>query len=120
MLIYVRGHTDTHAQDYVKVRGEASPYDGNLLYWAKRLRQHPLVNNEKAKLLKTQQGQCPRCGLYFKDGDLLEVDHIIPTALDGKDDLRNKWVYHRHCHDEKTAEDVVRIAKYKAAGVTRK
>ena len=106
--------------DYVKVKGEASPYDGNLLYWAKRLKQHPLVNNEKAKLLKIQQWQCPRCGLYFKDGDLLEVDHIIPTALDGKDDISNKWVYHRHCHDEKTAEDMARIAKHKAAGITHK
>ena len=119
-LIYVRHHADTQKEDYVKVKGEASPYDGNLLYWAKRLKQHPLVNNEKAKLLKTQQWQCPRCGLYFTEGDLLEVDHITPTALDGKDDISNKWVYHRHCHDEKTAEDMVRIAKHKAAGVNHK
>jgi RNA-directed DNA polymerase len=115
--IYVRYHADTHSQDYVKVKGTASPYDGNLLYWAKRLKQHPLVTNEKAKLLKIQQYQCPRCGLYFKDGDLLEVDHSIPTALGGKDDLSNKWVYHRHCHDEKTAEDMAYIAKRKAEGV---
>jgi RNA-directed DNA polymerase len=116
---YVRVHAATQHQDFIKVKGEASPYDGNLLYWAKRLKQHPLVNNEKAKLLKMQQWQCPRCGLYFKEGDLLEVDHIIPTALDGKDAISNKWVYHRHCHDEKTAEDLARIAKYKAAGINR-
>ena len=115
--IYVRYHAETHSLDYVKVKGNTSPYDGNLLYWAKRLKQHPLVNNEKARLLKTQQWQCPRCGLYFKDGDLLEVDHAIPTALNGKDDLSNKWVYHRHCHDEKTAEDMARIAQHKAAGI---
>jgi RNA-directed DNA polymerase len=115
--LYVRYHAETHSQGYVKVRGNASPYDGNLLYWAKRLKQHPLVNNEKAKLLNRQQWQCPRCGLYFRNGDLLEVDHIIPTALDGTDDIRNKWVYHRHCHDEKTAEDMARIAKHKAAGI---
>jgi RNA-directed DNA polymerase len=115
--IYVRLHTETHSQVYVKVRGAASPYDGNLFYWAKRLKQHPLVNNEKAKLLKRQQWQCPRCGLYFKEEDLLEVDHSIPTALGGKDDLSNKWVYHRHCHDEKTAEDMAQIAKRKAAGI---
>jgi RNA-directed DNA polymerase len=115
--IYVRLHAETHRQDYVKVRGAASPYDGNLLYWARRLKQHPLVNNEKAKLLKIQQWQCPRCGLYFKNGDLLEVDHAIPTALGGKDDLSNKWVYHKHCHDEKTAEDMAHITKHKAGGV---
>jgi RNA-directed DNA polymerase len=110
-LIYVRNHTDTHGDDYVKVRGEASPYDGNLLYWAKRLKQHPLVNSEKAKLLQRQQGQCPQCGLCFKEGDVLETDHDIPTVLGGKDDLSNKLVYHRHCHDEKTARDMALIAK---------
>jgi len=118
--IYVRLHAETHSQDYVKVKGNASPYDGNLLYWAKRLKQHPLVNNEKAKLLKIQQWQCPRCGLYFQDGDLLEVDHSIPTALGGRDDISNKWVYHKHCHDEKTAEDMAHIARHKAAGVVHK
>ncbi len=118
-LIYVNKHAIPHV-DYVKVKGMASPYDGNLMYWAKRLKQHPLVNNEKAKLLKTQRWQCPRCGLYFKDGDLLEVDHSIPTALGGEDNLKNKFVYHRHCHDEKTAEDMVLIARHKAAGINHK
>ena len=118
--IYVRYHAETRSQDYVKVKGNASPYDGNLLYWAKRLKQHPSVHNEKAKLLKIQQWLCPRCGLYFREGDLLEVDHSIPTALGGKDVRSNKWVYHRHCHDEKTAEDMARIAKHKAAGITHK
>src|SRR5205823_11873436 len=107
---YVRNHADTHGNDYVKVRGEASPYDGNLLYWAKRLKQHPLVNSEKAKLLKIQQWQCPRCGLYFKEGDVLETDHDIPTALGGSKDISNKSVYHRHCHDEKTTGDMALIA----------
>ena len=115
--IYVRLHADTQSQDYAKVQGTASPYDGNLLYWAKRLQQHPLVNNEKAKLLKIQKWQCPRCGLYFKNEDLLEVDHSIPTALGGKDDMSNKSIYHRHCHDEKTTEDMVHIASRKAEGV---
>jgi RNA-directed DNA polymerase len=113
----IRTHGMTHIQRFVKVKGTASPYDGKLLYWYKRLKNHPLMDSEKAKLLSIQKGMCPRCGLYFKEGDLLETDHAIPTALGGKDDITNKWVYHRHCHDEKTAEDLVRIAKQKAAGI---
>ena len=113
----IRTHGMTHIQRFVKVKGTASPYDGNLLYWYKRLRKHPLMDSEKAKLLSIQKGMCPRCGLYFKEGDLLETDHAIPTALGGKDDITNKWVYHRHCHDEKTAEDLVHITKRKAAGI---
>jgi RNA-directed DNA polymerase len=99
------------------VNGSASPYDGNLLYWAQRLKDHPLLNSEKAKLLKEQKGLCPRCGLYFRDGDLLETDHIIPTAIGGKDHISNKRVYHRHCHDTKTAEDLIHIRNFKAAGI---
>ena len=118
--MYVVSHVDTHHQDYILVKGTSSPYDGNLLYWVKRLKQHPLVNNVKAKLLQMQKGQCPRCDLYFRDGDLLEVDHIVPIALGGKDNRSNKWVYHRHCHDEKTAEDLAMIAKHQAAGINHK
>jgi RNA-directed DNA polymerase len=118
--IYVRGHTETHSQDYVKVRGNASPYDGNLLYWAKRLKQHPMIYNQRAKLLKLQQWQCPHCGLYFKETDQLEVDHAIPTALGGRDDMTNKSLYHSHCHDEKTARDQALIARRKAEGINLK
>lgn len=117
---YVIGHAQTQHQDWVKVRGPASPYDGNLLYWAKRLKQHPLVGNEKAKLLHRQQWQCPRCGLYFKEEDVLEIDHIVPKALGGRDAMNNKCIYHRHCHDEKTAEDMALITKRKAEGITHK
>jgi hypothetical protein len=59
-------------------------------------------------------------GKTRKDGDLLEVDYGIPTALGGEDQLSNKWVYHRHCHDEKTAEDMAHIARRKAEGINHK
>ena len=57
-----------------------------------------------------------RTGQRAQGEYILEIDHIIPTALGGKDDLSNKWVYHRHCHDEKTAEDLARIAKLQVTG----
>ena len=57
-----------------------------------------------------------KLNMFLKGEDILEIDHILPTALGGKDDLSNKWVYHRHCHDEKTAEDLARIAKLQMAG----
>ena len=79
-----------------------------------------MMGSTKAKLLQMQKGECPRCGLYFRDDDLLEIDHITPTALGGKDTLANKWVYHRHCHDEKTAEDMENIRAAKAAGINTK
>ena len=113
----IRTHGMSHIQHFAKVKGTASPYDGNLFYWYKRLKDHPLMNQEKAKLLRVQQGQCPRCGLYFREEDSLQTDHITPTALGGKDDLSNKWIYHKHCHDEKTAKDLEIIKAHKAAGI---
>ena len=117
-LYKLRQHSETHIQRHVKVRGTASPYDGNLIYWAQRLKdQHPLMKQDEVKLLREQKGMCPKCGLYFRDGDHLEVDHVLPTAMGGKDTLGNKMVYHRHCHDVKTAEDLIHIQKFKAAQV---
>jgi RNA-directed DNA polymerase len=51
----LRLHRDTMIQRHEKVRGTASPYDGNLLYWSQRLKAHPLMHARKAKLLHKQQ-----------------------------------------------------------------
>jgi hypothetical protein len=50
------------------------------------------------RLLPTQ----PWCGLYLKDGDLIEVDHFIPKRLGGKDEISNLRAMHHHCHDQKS------------------
>ncbi|MBX9256830.1 group II intron reverse transcriptase/maturase [Desmonostoc muscorum CCALA 125] len=95
--------------DYVKVKGEKSPYDGDLVYWSSRLGTHPQMPNRKAKLLKLQKGKCPWCGLSFQEWDVIEIDHQIPKALGGKDEWKNLQLLHRHCHDEKTAIDLKEI-----------
>ena len=61
------------------------------------------------KLLKKQRGKCLSCGLYFKDGDRLEIDHIIPKQMNGKDASYNWQLLHRHCHDQKTAGEAVAV-----------
>jgi RNA-directed DNA polymerase len=89
----------------VKVRGTASPYDGNLLYWSQRLtKHHPLIEGKLARLFKDQQGKCQYCGLMFKDGDIWEIEHIIPKSMGGTNTLGNCQVLHRHCHDQRHAE----------------
>ena len=101
----LRSHSETPIVRHVKVKGDASPYDGNLIYWSSRMGAHPEVSTRVATLLKTQKGKCTHCGLYFREGDVLEVDHIIPRTLGGKDQYNNLQILHRHCHDRKTAED---------------
>jgi RNA-directed DNA polymerase len=67
--------------------------------------KHPEISKRMATLLKRQKGKCTHCGLYFKDGDLIEIDHKIPKSRGGKDILDNLQALHRHCHDEKTTRD---------------
>jgi RNA-directed DNA polymerase len=100
----LKQHKSTSIRRHVKVKGAASPYDGNLLYWAQRLKDHPLTNSRTGYLLRLQHGRCALCGLFFKDGELLETDHIIPRHLGGDDRLMNLQLLHRHCHDQKTAK----------------
>ncbi|MHC5820330.1 MAG: group II intron reverse transcriptase/maturase [Nostoc sp.] len=104
-------HFGCSSTDYVKVKGDKSPYDGDLVYWSSRLGTHLQMPNRKAKLLKQQKGKCPWCGLSFQEWDVLEIDHIIPSSLRGKDEHKNLQLLHRHCHDQKTAIDLKEIRK---------
>jgi len=99
-------HTETKIQRHTKVKGTASPYDGNMLYWSKRLGKHPLLSGTKGRLLQKQQGKCRWCGLHFRDGDLVEVDHITPKNEGGGEELSNKFALHRHCHDARHAKRI--------------
>jgi RNA-directed DNA polymerase len=97
----LRNHTDTAIKRHVKVRGRASPYDGNLPYRAQRLKDHPLTASTLGRLLVQQQGKCAYCGLTFTGQSLIEIDHGVPTSQGGSDLLSNKQALHRHCHDQK-------------------
>ncbi|GET41657.1 RNA-directed DNA polymerase (Reverse transcriptase) [Microseira wollei NIES-4236] len=95
----------------MKVKGDKSPFDGDLVYWSSRLGTHPQMPSRKAALLQQQKGKCPWCGLSFQEWDVMEVDHKIPKALGGRDEYKNLQLLHRHCHDEKTAIDLIKIRK---------
>ena len=98
-------HDSTPIVRHVKVKGEASPYDGNLVYWSKRKGDNPEMPTRVAILLKKQKGICTWCNLHFREEDVMEIDHIIPKSKGGKDKHDNWQLLHRHCHDTKTAND---------------
>jgi RNA-directed DNA polymerase len=99
-------HSDTPIVRHVKVKGDKSLFDGDMMYWSARLGKHPEMPNQKARLMKKQKGKCNHCELYFKDGDLVEIDHVIPKSLGGKNDIINLQALHRHCHDTKMNTDI--------------
>ncbi len=108
----LRLHRDTAIQRHEKVRGTASPYNGNLLYWSQRLKTHPLMHARKAKLLHKQKGKCRWCELLFRDEDILEIDHIDHNHSNNK--LSNLMLLHLHCHDERHSKLTKTIIEKKA------
>ena len=82
--VTLRCHSDTAIKRPVKVQGTASPFDGHLVYWAQRLRHHPLTSSTLAYLLRRQGGACAWCGLVFRNDDCIEIDHVTPTAGGGR------------------------------------
>jgi RNA-directed DNA polymerase len=67
--------------------------------------QHPEAPSRAATLLKKQKGKCAYCGLFFSDGEVMEIDHKIPRTCGGKDTYDNLQLLHGHCHDAKTVAD---------------
>ncbi len=98
-------HTDHHNDFFVSINSQKSPFDGDWSYWSKRMGHYPGIPDRIAKLLQRQQGKCSSCGLHIKFDDQVEVDHIQPKSLGGKDTYNNMQLLHRHCHDSKTAVD---------------
>ena len=105
-------HSYTQITRHKLVKPEASPYDGNWSYWSTRRGTSLEVPTRVAKLLKKQKGRCSRCRQYFAIEDLMEVDHIQPRIMGGKDEYRNLQLLHRHCHDKKTAEDMQNVKSH--------
>ena len=69
-----------------------------------------MFNGVKGALLRKQQGKCRWCELLFQDTDVIEIDHITPKSEGGGEELRNKFLLHRHCHDERHAKRVKGIS----------
>lgn len=101
--LYLNYHGDCHVTKHIKVKGNVSPYDGNDVYWANRMGRSVELPVRVTKLLKQQEGKCSECGTHFRDGDVLEVDHITPKSQGGKDTYSNYQLLHGHCHDKKSS-----------------
>jgi RNA-directed DNA polymerase len=109
-------HTATKRERYVKVRGRASPYDGQLVYWSQRLQARWGTDTPMARLLRRQRGRCASCGLTFREDDHLEMHHVVRLADGGTDLDTNRRVVHVHCHDQLTARQLAERHGYPGQG----
>lgn len=97
-------HSDTKIispgtnDEYVKVKGEKSPYDGDIAYWASRTGEHPELTKRKSLLLKQQKQRCTHCGLYITNAMDTEVHHKDRNHRN--DRWENLEIIHMVCHDQ--------------------
>lgn len=102
---------------HVKVKGEASPYDGNLIYWATRTGKSPLMPPMKAQFVKEQKGRWSISQELFFSANLpdniIERDHIVPKALAGSKLRDNVHAVHRYCHLSKTRAELSEIRRHR-------
>jgi RNA-directed DNA polymerase len=80
---------------HVKVKGNKSPYDGDLVYWSQR--NSKLYDGRTSKLLKRQNHTCGHCGHKLTSEERVHLHHIDGNSNNSKDS--NLTVIHESCHD---------------------
>lgn len=79
---------------HVQVKGAASPFDGNVVYWS--LRNSKLYDNHTAKALKRQHHCCGGCGLNLMSDERVHLHHV--DGNHGNWRVNNLLALHQSCH----------------------
>jgi RNA-directed DNA polymerase len=80
---------------HINVKGDKSPYDGDIGYWSERKSKH--YNGHTSKAIKKQNRKCAACGLSFMGEERVHLHHV-----DGNHDnwdKKNLVAIHESCHD---------------------
>jgi RNA-directed DNA polymerase len=80
---------------FVNVKGNKSPYDGDLTYWSER--NSKLYDDETSKALKRQNHTCGYCGHKCTDNERVHLRHIDGNHNNRK--IKNLAAVHESCHD---------------------
>ena len=80
---------------HINVKGEKSPYDGDVTYWSER--KSKLYNGITSKALKWQNHSCKACGLRFVGDENIHLHHVDRNHNNWQQD--NLVATHQSCHD---------------------
>lgn len=94
---------------FVKVKGNASPYNSDIRYWSKRTNNN--YDGLTAKTLKKQKFKCLSCNLPFLPGDKVELHHIDGYHHNWKPN--NLEALHRECHQHMIIHTHVRDERHR-------
>ncbi|WP_340643462.1 group II intron reverse transcriptase/maturase [Phormidium pseudopriestleyi] len=77
---------------HINVKGEKSPYDGDLTYWSER--NSKLYNDNTSKALKRQNHKCGYCGLKMLSDEKVHLHHVDGNHQNWK--TKNLLAIHFH------------------------
>jgi RNA-directed DNA polymerase len=79
---------------YINVKGEKSPYDGDITYWSER--NSKLYDGHTSKALRRQSHSCTSCELKFVGGERVHLHHVDGNHNNWK--TNNLVAIHNSCH----------------------
>ena len=80
---------------HINVKGEKSPFDGDIAYWSER--NSKLYDGETSKALKRQSHSCGYCGLKMLGDEKIHLHHVDENHNNWK--KNNLLAIHQSCHD---------------------
>jgi group II intron reverse transcriptase/maturase len=79
---------------FVKVTGNKSPFDGDLMYWSER--NSKPYDGHTSKALKRQNHSCGICGMKMIPGNTVHLHHVDGNHQNWA--TKNCIAVHRECH----------------------
>jgi len=80
---------------HINVKGEKSPYDGDIVYWSER--ESKLYDGMTSKAIQRQNHSCKACGLKFANDEKVHLHHVDGNHQNWR--LKNLVAIHESCHD---------------------
>lgn len=80
---------------HINVKGDKSPFDGDLAYWSER--NSKLYDGDTSKALKRQNHTCGYCGLKLLSDEKVHLHHADGNHSNWK--KNNLLATHESCHD---------------------
>jgi group II intron reverse transcriptase/maturase len=80
---------------HVKVKGNKSPFDGDITYWSER--NSKLYDGATSQALKQQDHSCGYCGLKLLSDEKVHLHHVDGNHNNNK--KNNLLAIHESCHD---------------------
>ena len=89
-------HDQTRVRKYIKIKADASIYNGDLVYFSKRLSlTNPRIESLR-NLIRKQRYSCANCNLKMVPGEVIELHHVKDEQNRRTGDIR---FVHGHCQD---------------------